>query len=118
MREAAEPCGRLRPQALGVTPAEKAEMADAASTDIARRDTAHLARRSGVKAVLRLGVDARHELVIGQGQREDRRRDARVLRSHVGSQYTDAVVAVQAPAAPLLHDASRKIAPLLQAPPR
>src|SRR5687767_15990974 len=60
--------------------AEKAEVPDAARADVGGAQALHGARRVDVEAVDRLGVARRHEFVVLEGERDDRRAHRGVLR--------------------------------------
>jgi hypothetical protein len=83
--------------------AEESEVANAGRADVVRRDTLHLARRGAVEPMHRFGVGMRHEFIVGERARKNRRREVGVLLAHLGTERADVVVAVQT-RAPLAHD--------------
>lgn len=89
---------------------EEAEVANLVDAYIARREADHLARRLGVEPVNRRDVLGRHHLVVGEGERGQRRPDRVEEARHARPFGADRVPPIEAPTAPLRDHAAGQIA--------
>ena len=92
-----------RPQVVGETAAEEAEVADPCGADFRGRDALHGFRCRAVEAMQGFGVARRHHFVVAEGQRGQGCAHRREGLAYGLALDTDQVVRMQAPAPPLRH---------------